>query len=80
MKGRSLPTRIFEVVTRKADATDDDRARVALHKQGMEAFYRRDFAGAIELMQRVIALARPPARRTFDERSRALNAPAACHT
>ena len=70
MKGRSLPTRIFEVVTRKADATDDDRARVALHKQGMEAFYRRDFAGAIELMQRVIALARPPARRTFDERSR----------
>lgn len=55
VKGKHLPTRLFEPVCREEDADAGMRADLDLHRRGIEAYYRRDWASARELFARMKA-------------------------
>jgi adenylate cyclase len=52
VKGRTQPAPIFELTGLKENVTDQTRECLAIFSQGLERYYARDWAGALELFGR----------------------------
>jgi len=54
VKGKKEAVRVFEIVKRAAEATEEERGRMERFTRALEAYFRRDFAAAVTIANEIL--------------------------